>query len=226
MKLFSILGILVLLVAGCAATPVQMDPLPETGVAVAYQHGHAVVESVKISKVSVTLLKATTTDAFFNVTLTNPSVQRFVFEPANIAANLVSGDVGSVASKVYTVDELQTAGGNSDLAWDGASIVGGAVIPEVVPGGGIVMSVARGFFGLGMQHARRQNTGQEADSQSLAEQYLRKHTVLPGQGHSGVIQIALPRPPRDTDTLMLSITTPLDQHRISYSFKSNQASTI
>ena len=205
-------ALLLALLSGCAAPPLQLEPTADEHISTRYRDGQAVLRSNHTDEVVVTLLDANSTALLFEISVHNRESASFNFSPANIAFTLQTPEQ-ALPGRVYRYAEINPAV-DDDLSWDGADVVVGAVTPQIIGGSaGITSAVLQGFIGLGFREVRRSANQTQPE---LGQNYLRRHTVDVDETYGGLVKIELPRPPQAGDDLLLTVTTPAEPHQFIY----------
>jgi hypothetical protein len=204
-------GLLVAGMVACTSPTLLVKAIPEAGQTVIYERGQVQLHAGAGPMMSVGLPAHKDDKVLIYVQVRNETDQALLFGPSNISGELVSSDGKRQVCGVQRFEEL-TSRDDYAWAWDGASSavgIGGALIP----GGAVAQNLLR----VGINEGKRQNTGpQEFTLESLKDQYLRLHTLAPGNDYQGLLKVHLPRRPLAGDVLVATID--LADWRESFSF--------
>lgn len=175
------------LLAGCSANRVQLEPQLSNGQTVTYDRGN-----VKINSQSeLTVLEYSSDKMVVGLTVTNSSDVPVLFSENNLSVNQVS-DGNLQAGTIYSFEEVAEEA--ADKGYDTAVQVGNtaaSIGASFIPFGGIVYSVGRLIFSIGSQQStesHEERVDRVAFSQ-LNKNYLRQQTIEPGAIYSGVLMI-------------------------------------
>ncbi|MEZ5589199.1 MAG: hypothetical protein R3F53_00165 [Gammaproteobacteria bacterium] len=177
-------ALLITLLTGCAAPPLQLEPDAKEHISTRYREGLAVLRSNHTDEVVVTLLDANSAALLFEISVHNRESASFNFSTANIAFMLQTPGQ-ALPGRVYRYAEVSPAA-DDDLSWDGADVVVGAVTPQIIGGSaGITSAVLQGFIGLGFREVRR---SADQTQHNLGQNYLRRHTVDVDETYGGLVK--------------------------------------
>jgi hypothetical protein len=204
-------------VAACSATPARVEVPQQAGVRTTYERGAPVLHSQKTSRAAVKLADLDGEDLVLGVAVENAQTDAFEISPDDIRPLLEDAKGTPAAATVYSFDQLPEES-DDGLAWDAAQAASGVA---TIPVGGVWGSLARAILQLGIRAGRGPAIGEAGTASppvSIADAYLSRQTVGPGEKYQGIVFVKLARAPKPGDSLWISIRTGQEEHVFRFGF--------
>lgn len=180
---------LVLLV-GCSANRVQLEPQLINNQTVTYSRGSSQLNSPSRFKPELAILEYSSDEMVIALSITNSTNEPILFSENNIKVKLLSSGELHDAS-IYNYGQVVEEA--ADKGYNTAAQVGNTAVnigSGFIPFGGIALSVGRLFYSLGSQNVESSYQDRvDKIAFSNLNQYIRRHTIAAGEQYSGVLKI-------------------------------------
>lgn len=217
----NILLLSVILLAGCSANRVKLEPHVINNQTVTFVRGSSKLNSNALLKAELAVLEYSSNEMVIALSVTNPALESILFSENNLTANRLALGVLQHAI-VFQYDEL--VGEASEKGYGTAGKVGNTAISigaSFIPFGGIALSVGRLFYDIGSSSASESHEErvERLTYSQLDKNYIRRQTIEPGGQYSGILKIGFEDDLEAGDSVIFTLSAEGDIEKFVFKCK-------
>lgn len=196
-----------ILLAGCSANRVQLEPQLINAQTVTYVRGSSKLNSQSLLKPELAVLEYSSDEMVIALAVTNLTVEPILFSEKNLTVNLLSSGELQAAT-IYRYEQL--VGEAAEKGYNTAGQVGNTAVSigaSFIPFGGIALSVGRLFYSIGSQNT--ESYEERVDNltfSQLNQNYIRQQTIEPGAKYSGILKIGFENDLEIGETIIFTLS--------------------
>lgn len=205
MKKTIIIGIVLL--TGCSANRVQLEPQAINNQTVSYVRGSSKLNSQSLLKPELAIIEHSSDEMVIALSVTNTTMGPILFSENNLVANRLSADKLQPAT-IYRHKELVEEA--SEKGYQTAAKVGNtaaSVGASFIPFGGIALSIGRLFYSIGSSNTESyEDRIDKITFSQLDKNYIRQHTIESTEKYSGILKIGFDDDLKPGDNVIFSLS--------------------
>lgn len=195
-----------LLLVGCSATPVHLEPNTNHDTTINYDRGSIKLKKQSLINPELIVFDYSPDELVINLSVTN-SKQVPLIVSHKIFTVTVKSDSKSHHGTVYSFDQLVQQAvdkGYDEMYQVGTTAAG--IGASFIPFGNIAYSVGRLFYSMGSQHyVSDEERIDKLVFSKLNQGYFRQHTLQPRERYSGFVRIRFEEDLQVDDEVVVSI---------------------